>query len=104
MSEPTRTKLEPTLTALRERAVVLRQGRWSDGPEDAELMEHAADAIEGLEAEIAELRKLLLSIWNDACQFDDFWDYVHDDGTLYREDELPHYQDRMRELGVEVDG
>lgn len=30
---------------LRERAKVLRQGRWSDGEEDARLMEYAADLI-----------------------------------------------------------
>lgn len=55
------------------------------------------------EAENAKLRKLLLDVWNDAIQFDDFWDYVNDDGEIYSEDELPHYQDRMRDLGVEVD-
>lgn len=36
-------------------------------------------------------------------QVDGFWDYVHDDGEIYNEDELPHYQERMRELGIEVD-
>ena len=30
---------------LRERAKVLRQGRWSDGADDARLMEDAADTI-----------------------------------------------------------
>lgn len=53
--------------------------------------------------ESAKLRKLCKEIWNDACHFDEFWDYVYDDGTIYREDELPHYQERMRELGIEVD-
>lgn len=59
--------------------------------------------IEKLQDENANLRKLLLDVWNDAMQFDGFWDYVHDDGEIYNEDELPHYYDRMRELGVEVD-
>lgn len=54
------------------------------------------------QAENAKLR-LLLDVWNDAMQFDGFWDYVHDDGEIYNEDELPHYQERMRELGLEVE-
>ena len=56
-----------------------------------------------LEDENAKLRELCKDIWNDACHFDEFLDYVYDDGTIYREDELPHYQERMRELGIEVD-
>jgi hypothetical protein len=55
------------------------------------------------QAENAKLRELLLDVWNDAMQFDGFWDYVHDDGEIYNEDELPHYYDRMRELGLEVE-
>lgn len=58
---------------------------------------------EVLQAENAKLRELLLDVWNDAMQFDGFWDYVHDDGEIYNEDELPHYYDRMRELGLEVE-
>ena len=57
---------------------------------------------ERLMDENARLRELLLDVWNDAMQFDGFWDYVHDDGEIYNEDELPHYYDRMRELGLEV--
>lgn len=56
-----------------------------------------------LQIENAKLRELLLDVWNDACEFDGFWDYVNDDGEIYNEDELPHYQERMRELGIEVD-
>lgn len=56
-----------------------------------------------LESENAKLRELCKDIWNDACHFDEFWDYVHDDGTIYREDELPHYQERMSELRIEVE-
>lgn len=55
-----------------------------------------------VESENAQLRKLLLDVWNDAMQFDGFWDYVNDDGEIYNEDELPHYKERMRELGIEV--
>lgn len=73
------------------------------GETDECLAYVSGEVADRLKAENAELRKLLLSVWNDACQFDDFWDYVYDDGTLYREDELPHYQDRMRELGIEVE-
>lgn len=79
-------------TKLRELAERLRSA-VSDG----------ADNARDVLAENAELRNLLLSVWDDAIQFDGFWDYVHDDGTMYREDELPHYQDRMRELGIEVE-
>jgi hypothetical protein len=49
---------------LRERAKELRQGRWSDGADDAKLMEDAADTIlslrdraQELQAENAKLRK-----------------------------------------------
>lgn len=57
---------------------------------------------DALKAENAKLRELCKDIWNDALHFEGFWDYVHDDGTIYREDELPHYQERMRKLGIEV--
>lgn len=57
-----------------------------------------------LKAENVKLRELCRDLWKDALQFDGFWDYVYDDGTNYRDDELPHYQERMRELGIEVDG
>ena len=62
-----------------------------------------AKRAESEQSENAKLRKLLLDVWNDAMQFDGFWDYVNDDGEIYNEDELPHYQERMRELGIEVD-
>ena len=55
------------------------------------------------EAENAKLRELLLDVWNDATEFDGFLDYVYDDGEIYNVDELPHYQERMRELGIEVE-
>ena len=79
-------------TKLRELVERLRSA-MSDGADNA------CDVF----AENAKLRKLLLDVWNDAMQFDGFWDYVHDDGEIYNEDELPHYQERMRELGIEVD-
>lgn len=40
--------LSEQIKKLRERALVLRQGDWSDGREDALLMEEAADTIAGL--------------------------------------------------------
>jgi hypothetical protein len=61
------------------------------------------DELKHALAENAKLRELLLDVWNDAMQFDGFWDYVNDDGEIYNEDELPHYQERMRELGLEVE-
>ena len=61
------------------------------------------DENTNLQSENERLRKLILDIWNDAIQFDDFWDYVMDDGKIYKKDKLPHYQERMRELGIEVD-
>ena len=49
---------------LRERAATLRQGRWSDGADDARLMEDAAETIlslrdraQDLQAENAKLRE-----------------------------------------------
>lgn len=63
-----------------------------------DIIDHTRDA----RAENAKLRELCKDIWNDALCFEGFWDYVHDDGTIYREDELPHYQERMRECGIEV--
>ena len=59
--------------------------------------------INDLKAENARLRELLLDVWNAATQFDEFWDYVHGYGEIYNEDELPHYLERMRELGIEVE-
>lgn len=66
--------------------------------QDGYLME-----IDALQAENAKLRELLLEVWNAATQFDEFWDYVHDDGEIYNEDELPHFLERMSDLGIEVE-
>ena len=70
--------------------------------EAADTIWELRDDLQRANAENAKLRKLLLDVWNDAMQFDGFWDYVNDDGEIYNEDELPHYYDRMRELGLEV--
>ena len=64
--------------------------------------EELHEDLEKYRAENAKLRELLLDVWNDAMQFDGFWDYVHDDGEIYNEDELPHYLERMQDLGIEV--
>ncbi len=63
---------------------------------------HDLEEKANLQLENERLRKLILDIWNDAIRFDDFWDYVMDDGELYNVDELPHYQERMKELGIKV--
>ena len=39
---------------LRDRARELRQGRWSDGVYDAQLMDDAADIIESLRGQLTE--------------------------------------------------
>ena len=39
---------------LRKRATELRQGRWSDGADDAALMDDAADTIENLRMRLTE--------------------------------------------------
>lgn len=62
---------------------------------------HIHETANAIADDNAKLRKLVRDMWKDACQFDGFWDYVNDDGEIYNEDELPHYQERMRELGVE---
>lgn len=63
---------------------------------------YSHETVKAIAEDNAKLRKLLLDVWNDAMRFDGFWDYVMDDGEIYNEDELPHYQERMRELGIEV--
>ena len=73
----------------------LRDGAYAMRHLYEDELKHALD-------ENTKLRELCTDIWNDALHFEDFWDYVHDDGTIYREDELPHYQERMRECGIEV--
>ena len=91
---------------LRERAATLRQGRWSDGADDARLIEDAAETIlslrdraQDLQAESAKLRELVQELWV-SCP-------VHDSDC----DECKHkggrtgceLYDRMRELGIEVE-
>lgn len=70
-------------------------------PESERL--HIHETANAIADDNAKLRELVRELWEDACQFDGFWDYVNDDGEIYSEDELPHYQKRMRELGIEVD-
>ena len=82
---------------LRERAKTLRQGRWSDGADDARLMEDAADTIEKLEAENAKLRELVKDFFDVPCQC------LRCEHYNYEEDRCD-LRDRARELGIEVDG
>ena len=101
---------------LRERAKELRQGRWSDGADDAKLMEDAADTIlslrdraQGLQAENARLRGAR-DVWqeNDAklrelgrhlyeCAF------RHSCAACEYADDACDFEYDMRELGIEVD-
>ena len=72
VSEPTRTKLEPTLTSLRK----LAENHISFGQyKAAQMLLEAIDAIEQLEAENAKLRELCETfgmIANDAiCGYDE---------------------------------
>lgn len=67
------------------------------------LRSAVSDGADNALDENAKLRKQLLDVWNDAMQADGFRDHAHDDGEIYDEDELPHYQERVRELGVEVE-
>lgn len=91
-------EIESENAKLREQVLQL-QLDWEGERDYADQMEAKEKQAVG---ENAKLRELCKDIWNDACHFDGFWDYVHDDGTIYREDELPHYQERMRKLGIEV--
>ena len=86
---------------LRERAKVLRQGRWSDGADDARLMEDAADTIWQLRddlqrtnAENAKLRELVADVREALCL---------DKTSLFREAIIKSLEDDMRELGIEVE-
>ena len=107
---------------LRKRAAELRQGRWSDGADDAALMDDAADTIEGLRDRLTEERSGTMSyasdalidaqrntinrleteneklrgLAKDACTvLRDFFDPEWFDETVFAE--------RMRELGIEVE-
>ena len=111
---------------LRERAKELRQGRWSDGADDAKLMEDAADTIlslrdraQGLQAENARLRGAR-DVWqeNDAklrelvrdmrtcidhacmCEFCPLFVTEEDMGERRC---IADMKAHMRELGIEVD-
>ena len=88
---------------LRERAATLRQGRWSDGADDARLMEDAAETIWELRddlqranAENAKLRELVKDFFDVPCQC------LKCEHYNYEEDRCDLH-DRARELGIEVD-
>ena len=61
MSEPTSTKLEPTLTSLRELSKA-----FPDSSRRAALLLEAADVIEGLEREYARLQDARDVVFEDA--------------------------------------
>lgn len=83
--------------------VAQRESDLEDARAEFDKMDkwHSAE-LQAAMAENAKLRELLKAVWDDALQFDGFWDYVYDDGTIYSEDELPHYVKKLRELGIEV--
>ena len=92
---------------LRERAKVLRQGRWSDGADDARLMEDAADTIWQLRddlqrtnAENAKLRELLQRLLTEYRYMRVRPRAVY----LQHEERMRAIEEEMRELGIEVDG
>lgn len=115
---------------LRERAKVLRQGRWSDGADDARLMEDAADTIWELRgmvhkerAEADRLREELeaehtlaetLGHCHEHAQAENerlrelvasVWRLFTEHGAVHPSDlpEVDAVRNDMRELGVEVD-
>lgn len=89
---------------LRERAATLRQGRWSDGADDARLMEDAAETIlslrdraQDLQAENAKLRELVKQIYPKAKAF------LQIGVQLGCNDSLSYdWYQQLHELGVEV--
>ena len=106
--------MSATCDRLRERAKVLRQGRWSDGAEDAKTMEDAADIIWELrnklagmvdERETTERNRVRnareyarLCHENDALrELVDYMTPIAWHGASERE------RDRMRDLGIDVD-
>lgn len=55
---------------LRDRAKVLRQGDWSDGADDAALMEQAADTIESMRDKLQESERhyrINLEVMGEMC-------------------------------------
>ena len=110
---------------LRKRAMELRQGRWSDGADDALLMEDAADTIEGLRDRLTVKESGTMSYASDAlidaqkntinrlkAENEKLRELVHDmwsDGMCdcdeqYTCDECEYgYPKRMKELGIEVE-
>lgn len=84
---------------LRERAATLRQGRWSDGADDARLMEDAAETIlslrdraQDLQAKNAKLRELCVKAL----------EWLRWAGGITCPPEVPdEFADELRELGIE---
>lgn len=90
---------------LRERAKVLRQGDWSDGAEDAKMMDDAADTIlslrdraQDLQTENAKLRELLAEDNEELAKMRRAIDYLYSFAKPCGVD-----AEDMRELGIGVD-
>lgn len=107
---------------LRERAATLRQGRWSDGEDDARLMEDAADTIlslrdraQDLQAKNAKLREEFdkMDVWhskelsaamaeNDRLREVVKSMYYDLTNMTFPPDWVTDYAADMRELGIEA--
>ena len=76
--------LSEQVKGLRERALILRQGDWSDGREDALMMEEAADTIESLRD------RLQADATGGTCKVNGttLWDWEWADYVAYYEHEL----------------
>ena len=83
--------LSAQVDKLRERAKELRQGRWSDGADDARLMEDAADTI-------WELRDMVHKERAEADRLRDELEAVGTTAYLYGRDDLKAERDKLREL------
>ena len=110
---------------LRERATTLRQGRWSDGEDDATMMEQAADTILELRDDLQRANAAVQDAEHDESMAwdrvrkveventklrDFMYDMWSDMNVYYTKHESPNssdmdfYRDHMRELGVRLDG
>ncbi len=61
------SELSAQCDELRERAKVLRQGRWSDGADDVRLMDDAADTICELAGGTRTARRVIVSDPSTDC-------------------------------------
>jgi hypothetical protein len=94
---------------LRERAATLRQGRWSDGSDDARLMEDSAETIlslrdraQDLQAENAKLRELVQKLYANLRNRETILELMRMPPSEAAKDEVIAIIDKCSELGIEV--